>query len=529
MIYDFIIAGSGIAGLSFALNASKHGSVLIVTKQSIETGGSTPRAQGGIATVMDPLDSLEQHISDTIIAGAGLCDAERVKLLVNESKNSIQSLIKWGVLFSKATENSTVPFDLLKEGGHSNSRILHSEDLTGKEIQRALVTAVKKNKNIKIYEHMMAVDIITHKHTIKTSNARCYGLYIFNTKLKTIETVLGNNTILCTGGMGQLYRHTTNDQNATGDAVAMAYRANLTLENMEFMQFHPTSLYDPNNPPFLISEALRGFGGILRNTQKFAFMEGIHPLKDLAPRDIVARAIDNEIKKSGEPFVYLDMTVFSAKKLKTKFPNIYQHCYKKGIDMSKNYIPIVPSAHFACGGVQVNEHSTTSLPHLYVCGEAASTKVHGANRLASNSLLEGVVFSNQAFRHILQKKSKLSIQSNFIKPWDSSQVKPAPEVSLYSSAKDTIKSIMSDYVGIVRSNNRLNRAKKLINVVYKQINQDYEKYTLDTKLIETRNLATVAKIMIESTLQRKESRGLHFNLDYPKKSNTPTNTLIQKL
>jgi L-aspartate oxidase len=537
MVYDFVIVGSGLAGLSFALKAAEYGSVLVITK-SLSHEGSTWKAQGGIASVMHPEDSVEKHIQDTLVAGAGLCREERVETLVSMGPTAIQNLVDWGVQFSldknsKEGEARTPIYHLAKEGGHSDSRILHSEDLTGREIQRALVEAVRQHDNIEVREGCMGIDLITHKH-LKEPNSeenRCYGLYALETKKHQIQRVVGRHTILSTGGIGQVYKHTTNDRVSTGDGVAMAYRAGVPLEDMEFMQFHPTSLYDPGQPTFLISEALRGHGGILINHEGKAFMEEVHPLKDLAPRDIVARAIDAEMKRTGEPCVFLDMSAIPKKELQEHFPNIYEHCLKRGWDMSEQSIPVVPAAHFSCGGIRVDEWGATELKGLYACGEVASTGVHGANRLASNSLLEAVVFSDQALRGILREKSKNPFSSpefekHSIKPWDSSKVHPVPETGIYSSAVEMLRSTMWNYVGIVRSNGRLKRAQELVEWVHKQTGEDYAAYTMEPKLVELRNLALVAKIVVESALWRKESRGLHYTIDYPDISATPTHSQV---
>ncbi len=515
--FDFIVVGSGLAGLSFALNAAKKGKVLIITK-SFESSGSTNLAQGGIASVMAPKDSLENHIQDTLLAGAGLCRNDRVKILVNKGPGAIQKLVDWGVRFSK-TENKGEgsPYHLAREGGHSNSRILHSEDLTGREIQRALVEEVKRNPNILVKDKHMGLDLITHRHALTEMKPACYGIYALDLQSKKVEMYLAHYTIMCTGGAGQVYAYTTNDKVSTGDGIAMAVRAGAKVEDMEFIQFHPTSLYDPGHPIFLISEALRGHGGILRNQNGDAIMANKHPMADLAPRDVVARCIDAEMKLSGKPCVYLDMTAFSQENLEKHFPNIYSHCKLRGFSMEKDWIPVVPAAHFICGGIKVNENSESSLKGLFACGETASTGVHGANRLASNSLLEAAVFSDLAFEYISGLEPG-KIEEGQFREWDSSKVVPIEDLSVYTSALENLKNIMWNYVGIVRSDKRLKRALDFIRLINTQVFSDYASYTVDPYLIEIRNLALIAELIIVCALQRKESRGLHFNMDYPDSS-----------
>ncbi len=525
--FDYIVVGSGLAGLSFALKAAHYGEVLLLTKGSIDAG-STGRAQGGIASVISPKDSLKKHVDDTLMAGAGLCRKDRVELLVSEGPEAIKSLIEWGVQFSKDKESvgSLESYDLAKEGGHSESRILHSGDITGQEIQRALVESIKKNKRILIKEEVMAIDLLTSKHKKEENEEpnRCYGLYGLDVKKGKVLTFVGAETILCTGGLGQLYTHNTNDKVSTGDGIAMAYRAGVPVEDMEFMQFHPTSFYDFEQPPFLISEALRGHGGVLINEAGAAIMKGIHPMADLAPRDIVARAIDEEMKKSGSTHVYLDMRAFSTEELKERFPNIYKHCLKRGVEISKMPIPVVPAAHFLCGGIQVDENSATSLKGLYACGETASTGVHGANRLASNSLLEALVFSNRALKAIVKESHQLPDSKGFW-DWDDSRVQPTTDLGTYRSALEALRSILWNYVGIVRNNRRLKRASEFVKVIQSQVIDDYGLYTMDPKLIELRNLALNAELIIKSALCRKESRGLHYNSDFPELSE-PCHTVI---
>ena len=524
MVFDFIVIGSGLAGLSFALKAEKLGSVLIISKAT-QKAGSTSRAQGGIASVINPNDSVSSHIQDTLTAGAGLCRLEHVKILVEQGPKAIQDLIKWGVMFSKINSQS---FDLRKEGGHSKSRILHSKDITGFEIQRALTQACRQSPRIELCEDYTAIDLITNKNLKNHqshSKENCYGVYALNKQTQKVEVLKGKATILCTGGLGQVYQYSTNDEVSTGDGMAMALRAGAELENMEFIQFHPTSLYNPGQPVFLISEALRGHGGILRNQHGEAFMESVHPLKDLAPRDIVSREIDKQIKNSGHHCVYLDMRAFSTDNLQKTFPNIFKHCLQFQLDMSKKWIPVVPAVHFSCGGIKVNHWSQTSIHNLFACGENANTGVHGANRLASNSLLEAVVFSNRAAEKIKQM-NLISTQVPSVKSWDDSKVTTNFEFGLYNSALQQVQTTMWNYVGIVRTNNRLKRAQKIIQIVYQQVIEDYDSYKVSKKLIEIRNLALISLAIIQSSLLRKESRGLHYNTDYPKTRKQQKHTIL---
>lgn len=531
--YEFIVVGSGIAGLSFALKAASHGRVLVLTKK-LSWSGSTNLAQGGIASVMDPTDSVEQHAVDTQIAGAGLCREDRVRILVNRGPQAIRDLVDWGVRFtlasgkshsranaSKASRSKSAaePFHLAREGGHSSSRIVHADDLTGHEIQRALIEAASAHKNITILENYLAIDLVTKKHLRKgereSGPRRCYGLYALDVKKNRIDLFLGAATVLCTGGVGQIYAHSTNDLVSTGDGIAMAYRAGAAVEDMEFMQFHPTALYNPGQPTYLITEAMRGHGGVLRNSRGETFMDKVHPLKSLAPRDIVARAIDAEMKRMGQPCMYLDVTHIGKDDLTRHFPNIFRHCKEMGLDISKQWIPVVPAAHFMCGGVKVDEHSAAELAGLYAVGETACTGVHGANRLASNSLLEGVVFSERALAHFVAHPSPKPARKRF-KDWNSFALKPAPETIIYSHSLETIKSTMWHYVGIVRSDFRLARAEEFIAVIGRQIEKDYWSFSMVPDLIELRNLTLCAELIIKSARKRKESRGLHYNLDHPK-------------
>ncbi len=533
MTYDCIVVGSGIAGLSFALRAAQHGKVLVLTKQ-LTGAGSTHLAQGGIASVMDPADSLERHIQDTLTAGAGLCRRDRVELLVEQGPQAIRDLVSWGARFTRATAQKRargIPFDLVREGGHSNSRIVHAEDATGQEIQRALIEAIRHNPNVTLHENSPAIDLITAKHLRpgekENGPRRVYGVYALDARHNRVDMHLGAATVLCTGGVGQAYAHTTNDSVSTGDGVAMAYRAGAAVEDMEFVQFHPTSFYNPGHQAYLISEALRGHGGVLRNHRGAPFMDKVHPLKSLAPRDIVARAIDLEMKRTGQTKVFLDMTRTGTRsELRRHFPNIFRHCLEYGIDMSKQWIPVVPAEHFMCGGVKVDADSATELENLYAVGETASTGVHGANRLGSNSLLEGVVFSQRALNRIL-KTAPARPDARRFRAWDSFRFKPAPETIIYSHSLETIRSTLWHYVGIVRSDFRLARAAEFLRGVSSHIHDDYWSFFMEPNLIELRNLTLCAELIVRSARRRKESRGLHYNVDYPKPSPVIRHTVLR--
>ncbi len=530
MVTDFLIIGSGIAGLSLALKLSEFGKVLIITKKQ-KAESNTNYAQGGIASVLGKDDNFELHIKDTLGCGAGLCDREAVEKIVREGPTRINELIEYGVRFSK--EKGL--FMLGKEGGHSRSRIVHAKDLTGKEIERALLYDISRNKNIKIIEYYFAIDFLTERNIRsarkgKTAKKKCFGIYALDAKKEKVMKIVSQKTILATGGLGQVYLHTTNPAIATGDGFAMAYRAGCELDNMEFVQFHPTSFYEKDveddTQVFLISEAVRGAGAVLRKKDGKEFMHKYDKRKSLAPRDIVARAIDNELKKSGEAFVYLDLSAIGAERIKDRFPNIYETCLKKGIDITKEMIPVVPAAHYACGGVKTDLNGKTNIENLFACGEVAMTGVHGANRLASNSLLEAVVFSDSIYKYMKSNldeikkkefltKTELDKLYNKIYDWDDSGTKNTDEWILISHNKHEIKEVMSDYVGIVRNTYRLQRALTRIKMMKKEIKEFYNRTKVTVELLELRNLITVANIIIKSALNRKESRGLHYMLDYP--------------
>lgn len=518
---DVLIIGSGIAGLFAALKISNYADVIIVTKKE-KTESNTNYAQGGIASVIDHHDSFAKHIEDTLIAGAGLCRRESVELMVKEGPDRIKDLIEIGTEFTKKGD----AFDLAREGGHSMPRILHAKDFTGKEIERALIDAVSQKKNIQILENYLAIDLLTEHNlnlskNIKLENQNCWGAYLLNCQNNHVVKITAKATILATGGLGQVYLHTTNPRIATGDGFAMAYRAGVKLGNMEFIQFHPTALYGSANLPefdsrsFLISEAVRGFGGILRTKNGEEFMHKYDQRKELAPRDIVARAIDNELKKTGDDFVYLDITHKNSSDIIDHFPNIYNTCLKLGIDITKQMIPVVPAAHYACGGIIVDINSRTSLTGLYACGEVSMTGVHGANRLASNSLLEAIVFSHRAAKNIKQFLTDYKISIPEFPEWDDTGTLTHDEKVLITHTIKEVKHTMWDYVGIVRSNERLRRAQKRISMLFEENEKLYKKTKIFQSILEARNLIACAHVIIKSAQKRKESRGLHFNIDYP--------------
>jgi len=529
---DFLIIGSGIAGLTFAIKASGVGTVNIVTKKK-EFESNTNYAQGGIASVLSPDDSFDGHIHDTLTAGAGLCNKKAVEALVQQGPDRIRELIDWGTRFTykKNEPGLKASLDLGREGGHSHNRIVHSADLTGQEIERALLNKISSIDSIKVFEDHTAVDLLTeHQLKIKKEITNCYGAYILNNSTGMVHTFNSKITFLATGGCGQVYLHTTNPEIATGDGIAMAYRAGALIADMEFIQFHPTTLYVPNQsgPSFLISEAVRGQGAVLLNSKGERFMEGKHPLKDLAPRDIVARAIDRELKRLGDTHIYLDISFKGKDFLKEKFPHIYSQCLEHGIDISKEYIPVVPAAHYMCGGIVSDLHGRSSIQNLYVSGESSCTGVHGANRLASNSLLEGTVFSHNAFLDASEKikTKKQDILPNF-PSWNKEGTFDPEEWVLVNHDIEDVKRLMWDYVGIVRSDLRLRRAYKRILMLAEDIHSHYRKSTITSRIIELRNLATVAKLIIKGAMTRKDSIGLHYNSNQPDKNRNLKNVLLR--
>jgi L-aspartate oxidase len=514
--FDTIILGSGIAGLTLALKIAAHGRVAIITKKN-RAESNTNYAQGGIASVTSKEDTFELHVRDTLSAGAGLCKEAVVRTIVEEGPAHISKLIELGMKFSERdapSEDGGRELDLGKEGGHSKRRILHAKDVTGREIERTLLAAVAAQPNIEIFENHIAIDLITSQKLGYVGENRCLGVYVFDKEASHVTTFVASNTVLATGGCGKVYLYTTNPDIATGDGVAMAYRAGAAVANMEFIQFHPTCLFHPQAKSFLISEAVRGEGGILKSIAGREFMDEYHPLKSLAPRDIVARAIDSEMKKSGADFVHLDITHKPARFIMDRFPNIYQMCLRYGLDITKEPIPVVPAAHYQCGGVVTDINGQTDISGLFAVGEVACTGLHGANRLASNSLLEALVCAGRAAAQIM--KQPPAAQNKFTIPlWQSGSATNADELVVVSHNWDEIRRLMWDYVGIVRTNKRLQRAAKRIANLQEEIHEYYWNFIVTADLLELRNIATVAELIIECALHRPESRGLNYNLDFP--------------
>ncbi|MEP7014269.1 MAG: L-aspartate oxidase [Verrucomicrobiota bacterium] len=512
--YGFVVIGSGIAGLSFALKAAKHGSVAVITKRK-GADSNTAWAQGGIACVTSNEDSFDLHVRDTLEAGAGLCDEEVVRTIVTEGPARIQDLVHLGLHFDKREVAGHRELDLGREAGHSKRRVLHVHDATGKEVEETLLRELGRHPDVDLLENHMAVDLITAAKLGFATEDRCLGVYVLDEKSGRVETIRSDRIVLATGGCGKVYLYTTNPDIATGDGVAMAWRAGATIANMEFVQFHPTCLFHPKAKSFLISEAVRGEGGILRNSRGKDFMKRYDPRGALAPRDIVARAIDAEIKRSGAQCVFLDITHQSPEFIQERFPHIYETCLRFGIDMSKQPIPVVPAAHYQCGGIKTDVNGVTSLSGLYAIGEVACTGLHGANRLASNSLLEGLVVAHRAVEVAARLKLPSHPGSISLPEWQSGRVQDVDELVVIYHNWDEIRRLMWDYVGIVRTDKRLQRASARLRNLQREIREFYWNFKVSVDLLELRNLATVAALIVDSASRRKESRGLHYNLDYP--------------
>lgn len=517
--FDFLVIGSGIAGMSFALKVANKGKVALICKTELEEA-NTYFAQGGIASVTNTLvDNFEKHIEDTMIAGDWLSDRQAVEMVVREAPKQIEELISWGVDFDK---NEAGEFDLHREGGHSEFRILHHKDNTGAEIQDSLIRAVRNHPNIEVFEHHFAVEILTQHHlgitvTRQTPDIKCYGAYILNEETRKVDTFLAKITLMATGGTGAIYQTTTNPLVATGDGIAMVYRAKGTVKDMEFIQFHPTALYHPGDrPSFLITEAMRGYGGVLKTIDGKEFMHKYDERLSLAPRDIVARAIDNEMKNRGDDYVYLDVRHKDPEETKKHFPNIYEKCLSLGIDITKDYIPVAPAAHYLCGGIKVDNNAQSSIERLYAVGECSCTGLHGGNRLASNSLIEAVVYADAAAKH-----SSLVIQSytynEDIPEWNDEGTTSAEEMVLITQSIKEVNQIMSTYVGIVRSDLRLKRAWLRLDIIYEETENLFKRSVATREICELRNMINVGYLVMRQAIERKESRGLHYTIDYPKK------------
>ncbi len=524
--FDYLVIGSGLAGLSAALKLAESGTVAVVSKREVQES-NTKYAQGGIACVIDNKDTFEEHISDTINAGGTLCDKTIVRKIVENGPDAIYKLIQYGAKFTTRGDMGEVgphkdDFDLGREGGHTKRRVLHAGDITGEEIEHTLVESCKTEKNIKIFEYHIAVDLITSEHLGWDSKNYALGAYVLDIKNNKIKTYISSATIVATGGAGKVYLYSSNPDVSCGGGIAMCYRANVPIANMEFYQFHPTILFHPEVKSFLISEAVRGEGAVLKRRDKndrlISFMDNYHELASLAPRDVVARAIDNEMKKNGDDCVFLDIRNKDEEFLKKRFPNIFAKCLEYGINMAKDLIPVVPAAHYSCGGVKTDINGFTGINGLYALGECASTGLHGANRLASNSLLEALVTANSAAIDIIEKSKNIKENklSGKIPEWSCGDATNSDELVVIAHNWDEIRHFMWDYVGIVRTTKRLERAKTRIKNIRKEIEKYYWDFLITPDLIELRNIASVAEIIIDSAISRKESRGLHFNSDYPK-------------
>ena len=525
--WDFLVIGSGVAGLTFALKVAEFGSVAIITKEGV-MDSNTSLAQGGIASVFGELDSFDLHIQDTLASGDGLCNREVVEQVVQNGPDRILELIQLGVHFN-LEENDNSPgksprLDLGREGGHSKKRIVHAQDMTGKELERVLVEHVARHKNITVFENHIAVDLITQSTRLKrglvttSHDDICCGAYVLDKQTHQVKTFCAQITLLATGGAGKVYLFTSNPDVATGDGIAMGYRAGATLANLEFVQFHPTCLYHPDAKNFLISEAVRGDGGVLVDEAGNPFMHHYDPQKDLACRDVVARAIDTELKKSGADSVFLDISQRESAFVKQRFPNIYRRCMELGVDMTVEPIPVVPAAHYMCGGIATDTMGRTDIKQLYAIGETACTGLHGANRLASNSLIEALVYAHSSADQAIKDLKSIDAQPVQPPDWDETETTDSDEGIMVSHNWDEIRRLMWNYVGIVRSNKRLARARRRIDIIQKEIQEYYWNFKVAPDLIELRNIATVAELIIKCASYRKESRGLHYNIEYPQKN-----------
>jgi L-aspartate oxidase len=507
--FDFLVLGGGVAGLSFALQAAMRGSVALLTKRARQEG-NTQYAQGGIASVLSPQDTFEEHVADTLTAGAGLCNPAAVDVTVREGPERIRELVALGTEFSRRPDGD---WDLTREGGHSKRRVIHAGDITGREVERALLNACDEHPNIAFFPHTAAIDLIFSRNQAHARGGRCLGFYALHSSGQ-IDTFLGKVTVLATGGAGKVYLYTSNPDVATGDGVAMAYRAGARIANMEFYQFHPTCLYHPEAKSFLISEALRGEGGRLRLRSGERFMDRYHPMGELAPRDVVARAIDAELKRTGDECVLLDMTHLGRAFLMERFPNIFSTCKAFGIDMAVQGIPVVPAAHYQCGGVVTDLLGRTTLSGLYAIGEVSHTGLHGANRLASNSLLEGLVYGHRAAKSAAEELATAPAPDD-APPWDPGSAVDSDESVVVTHNWDELRRLMWNYVGIVRTDKRLMRARRRLELLREEIRDYYWRFKVTRDVIELRNIADVAHLIVECASRRKESRGLHFTLDYP--------------
>ena len=516
--YDYLVIGSGIAGMSFALKVAGEGArVALICKTTLDEA-NTALAQGGVASVTNlAVDDFEKHIHDTMVAGDWLSDPAAVEMVVKGAPEQIRQLISWGVDFDK---NARGDFDLHKEGGHSEFRILHHADNTGFEIQDSLIKAVRAHKHIDVFEHHFAIEIITQHHLGKTVSRRtpditCYGAYVLDLAAERVDTFLSKITVMATGGVGAVYQTTTNPLVATGDGIAMVYRAKGTVSDMEFIQFHPTALFHPGDrPSFLITEAMRGYGAVLRNLKGEEFMHKYDPRLSLAPRDIVARAIDSEMKLNGDDHVFLDVTHKDPEETKRHFPNIYAKCLSLGIDITKDYIPVAPAAHYLCGGIRVDTNGESSIRHLYALGECSCTGLHGGNRLASNSLIEAVVYADAAARHAADQVKHISLRTD-VPQWNDEGTSHNEEMVLITQSIREVNQIMGTYVGIARSNLRLDRAWNRLDILYEETERLFKCSKASREICELRNIINVGYLIMRQAKERRESRGLHYTLDYP--------------